>query len=127
MTHPGATDAHLLIWAFEDWLKKYFYTLLQILETLSHDTLPFVRTQTLTIVYQMLKDKPEQEQNLLRLLVNKLVRPAFRHSQNLCRGVHLTDLSLVAPHSVIHRETLTRLSRPEHRTTFCSCFSRTLQ
>lgn len=46
------------------------------LQTLSHDTLPFVRTQTLTIVFQLLKEKPEQEQNLLRLLVNKLVRTA---------------------------------------------------
>jgi hypothetical protein len=32
LTHPGATDAHLTLWAFEDWLKKYFYTLLQVLE-----------------------------------------------------------------------------------------------
>ncbi|KAH7334921.1 CBF/Mak21 family-domain-containing protein [Rhizoctonia solani] len=47
VTSPDITDAHLIIWHFEDWLKKYFFSILQLLE-------------------------PEQEQNLLRLLVNKL-------------------------------------------------------
>ncbi|CDZ98031.1 CAATT-binding transcription factor/60S ribosomal subunit biogenesis protein [Phaffia rhodozyma] len=72
LTHPQVTDAHLIVWAFEDWLKRFFFTLLQVLETMTHDTLPFVRTQTIRIVFQLLKDSPEQEQNLLRLLVNKL-------------------------------------------------------
>ena len=43
-------------------------------ETLSHDTLPFVRTQALHIAFQLLSGNAEQEQNLLRLGVNKLVR-----------------------------------------------------
>ncbi|KAG8958599.1 hypothetical protein FRC03_008973, partial [Tulasnella sp. 419] len=72
VTHPDVTDQHLVIWAFEDWLKKYFFKILQQLENLSLDPLPYVRTQTLTFLYALLKDKPEQEQNLLRLLVNKL-------------------------------------------------------
>lgn len=69
------TDAHLLIWHFEDWLKKYFFSILQILETLSLDSLTYVRTQTLAFLTTLLRSQPEQEQNLLRLLVNKLVRP----------------------------------------------------
>jgi hypothetical protein len=32
LLHPDATDAHLTLWAFEDWLKKYFFSLLQVLE-----------------------------------------------------------------------------------------------
>jgi len=36
------------------------------------DPLPYVRIQAITFVFQLLRDKPEQEQNLLRLLVNKL-------------------------------------------------------
>ncbi|EJD44509.1 CBF-domain-containing protein [Auricularia subglabra TFB-10046 SS5] len=70
--HPNATDAHLVVWYFEDWLKKYFYGILQILEALSMDPLPYVRIQAVTFIFQLLRDKPEQEQNLLRLLVNKL-------------------------------------------------------
>ncbi|QRW12798.1 ribosome biogenesis protein [Ceratobasidium sp. AG-Ba] len=65
------TDAHLIVWHFEDWLKKYFFSILQLLETLSLDTLPYIRTQTMSLI-TLLKEKPEQEQNLLRLLVNKL-------------------------------------------------------
>ncbi|KAK0466300.1 CBF/Mak21 family-domain-containing protein [Desarmillaria tabescens] len=70
--HPSVTDQHLLLWYFEDWLKKYFFSVLQILETLSLDPLPYVRTQSLNLISTLLRDKPEQEQNLLRLLVNKL-------------------------------------------------------
>lgn len=38
------------------------------------DPLLYVRTQSITFIFNLLKDRPEQEQNLLRLLVNKLVR-----------------------------------------------------
>jgi hypothetical protein len=37
------------------------------------DPLAYVRTQALSLTYTLLRDKPEQEHNLLRLLVNKLV------------------------------------------------------
>ena len=43
-------------------------------QVLSHDTLPFIRTQTLHIIFQLLSRNAEQEQNLMRLGVNKLVR-----------------------------------------------------
>lgn len=32
LTNPGVTDQHLLLWYFEDWLKKYFFSILQVLE-----------------------------------------------------------------------------------------------
>ncbi|EJT98063.1 CBF-domain-containing protein [Dacryopinax primogenitus] len=72
LNHPDVTDRHLLIWYFEDWVKKYFFSILQLLEGLLLDPLPFIRMQAMTLVAQLLKEKPEQEQNLLRLLVNKL-------------------------------------------------------
>ncbi|KAI9058885.1 hypothetical protein FKP32DRAFT_1596755 [Trametes sanguinea] len=72
LLHPDVDDAHLMIWYFEDWLKKYFFSILQILETFSLDPLTYVRTQTLAFLSTLLRAQPEQEQNLLRLLVNKL-------------------------------------------------------
>ncbi|KAI0739517.1 CBF/Mak21 family-domain-containing protein [Daedaleopsis nitida] len=72
LLHPGVKDVHLLIWYFEDWLKKFFFSVLQILETFSLDPLTYVRTQTLAFLTTFLRSQPEQEQNLLRLLVNKL-------------------------------------------------------
>jgi hypothetical protein len=32
VTAKDITDAHLIIWHFEDWLKKYFFSILQLLE-----------------------------------------------------------------------------------------------
>jgi hypothetical protein len=37
------------------------------------DPLPFVRNHMISYIFELLRDKPEQEQLLLRLLVNKLV------------------------------------------------------
>ncbi len=67
-----AVDQHLALFAFEDHLKKFYFNFLQLLEAQSHDTLPFVRTAAVSRMYYLLRDQSEQEQNLLRLLVNKL-------------------------------------------------------
>ena len=32
LLHPQVSDNYLLLWYFEDWLKKYFFSVLQILE-----------------------------------------------------------------------------------------------
>lgn len=72
LAHPDVSDRHLVVYAFEDFLKKWFFNLLQILEALSHDQLPYVRMKALDVVFQLLSGNAEQEQNLLRLGVNKL-------------------------------------------------------
>ncbi|KIY68192.1 CBF-domain-containing protein [Cylindrobasidium torrendii FP15055 ss-10] len=72
LTHPSVTSEHLLFWYFEDYLKKFFFSLLQTIETLTLDSLPYVRLQSLSLLFKLLRDKPEQEHNLLKLLVNKL-------------------------------------------------------
>lgn len=73
LTNLHIDDEQLLAWYFEDWLKKYFFSILQILENLTADPLPYVRTQALSLICNLLRNKPEQEHNLLKLLVNKLV------------------------------------------------------
>ena len=64
--------AHLISWAYEDWLKTSYFEILKILETWCNDEIPFARGKAVDYVYELLRDKPEQEANLLRLLVNKL-------------------------------------------------------
>jgi ribosome biogenesis protein MAK21 len=63
---------HLIVWAFEDWLKKQYFEMLKILETWSNDEVEYSRNRAVTFVWELLKEKPEQEENLLRLLINKL-------------------------------------------------------
>lgn len=67
--------SYVLLWAFEDYLKKFYFQFLQILETQSHDSIAFTRKQSVSQIFILLRDKPEQEQNMLRLLVNKLGDP----------------------------------------------------
>lgn len=43
-----------------------------LLQNFSVDTLPYIRSQSVSHSFMLLRDKPEQEQNLLRLLTNKL-------------------------------------------------------
>jgi ribosome biogenesis protein MAK21 len=70
---PGKiTKAHLISWAFEDWLKEAYFRIIQALETWCSDEVEYSRVRAIDMVYALLKDKPEQESNLLRLLVNKL-------------------------------------------------------
>ncbi|CCE61460.1 hypothetical protein TPHA_0A03840 [Tetrapisispora phaffii CBS 4417] len=65
-------DRTLAIFYFEDYLKKTFFSILEILEKLSHDPIIHVRNQVLNHIFDFISAKPEQEFNLLKLGVNKL-------------------------------------------------------
>ena len=70
---PGAVQkVHLVAWAYEDWLKQRYFELLQAMETWLGDEVEHTRLRVVTDVFELLRDKPEQEDNLMRLLVNKL-------------------------------------------------------
>jgi ribosome biogenesis protein MAK21 len=68
----GIQEIHLLSWAYEDWLKKTYFEMIKILEGWCNDEIEFTRTRALGFIYELLKEKPEQEENLLRLIVNKM-------------------------------------------------------
>ena len=68
----GLTNSHLISWAFEHFLKDQYFQVLRILELWCNDEIEFSRSRAVGYVYELLKEKPEQEANLLRLLVNKL-------------------------------------------------------
>ncbi|RKF72693.1 Ribosome biogenesis protein NOC1 [Golovinomyces cichoracearum] len=73
---PGSiSNIHLISWVYEDWLKKAYFDMLKIMETWCNDEVEYARSRVVTYVYELLRDKPEQEANLLRLLVNKLGDP----------------------------------------------------
>ncbi|KAA8894092.1 CBF/Mak21 family-domain-containing protein [Sphaerosporella brunnea] len=68
----GMKDIHLVVWAYEEWLKNFYFEVLKCLEQLCTDQLVYARINAVGYVYELLKEKPEQEANLLRVLVNKL-------------------------------------------------------
>jgi ribosome biogenesis protein MAK21 len=71
----GVQKSHLIVWAYENIVKDQFFEILKILEIWCNDEIEFSRTRAVSYVYELLKEKPEQESNLLRLLVNKLGDP----------------------------------------------------
>ncbi|XP_030053962.1 CCAAT/enhancer-binding protein zeta [Microcaecilia unicolor] len=73
-----ARDRRLIIWYFEHQLKQHVTEFLQVLETMSHDTLLATKTRVLTVIHELLCNKPEGEKILLVQLVNKLGDPQYR-------------------------------------------------
>ncbi|KAJ4661853.1 RNA-binding ribosome biosynthesis protein mak21 [Exophiala dermatitidis] len=71
----GLEPKHLVAWAFEDWLKEQYFEILKILEVWCNDEIEFSKARAVSYVYELLKERPEQESNLLRLLINKLGDP----------------------------------------------------
>ena len=63
---------HLILFAYEDWLKSIYFEMLQILENWCNDEVAYARGKAVDYIASLLRDKPEQEANLLRLIVNKL-------------------------------------------------------
>ncbi|KAJ2606713.1 RNA-binding ribosome biosynthesis protein mak21 [Coemansia sp. RSA 1722] len=66
------TREHWILWAFEDKLKRHYFDLIQVMESMAYDSVVHTRQNMLNYFEELLEQKPEQEQNLLRLLVNKL-------------------------------------------------------
>lgn len=77
----------LMSWAFEDYLKRYFFKILQAMERLLSDTVENIRIRTLNCVFDFFRQKPEQEANLMRLGLNKLGDPSGKVASRVKRQV----------------------------------------
>lgn len=74
---------NLILIGFEDWLKQYYFRLLQVIERLLSDTVEATRVRTLHCTFDLFRSKPEQEANLLRLGLNKLGDPSGKVSSRV--------------------------------------------
>lgn len=68
----GVRAVHLLRWRFEDAVKQRYLQFVGALEVGSQDTMPYFRQVCLRCAAELLQSRPEQEQALLALIVNKL-------------------------------------------------------
>ena len=93
----GIEEVHLITWAYEDWLKSTFFEVLKVIETWCSDEVVFARGKAVDYVCQLLKEKPEQEANLLRLLVNKL----GDSDKNIASKTSFNILQLEAAHPLM--------------------------
>ncbi|KIW06759.1 uncharacterized protein PV09_02449 [Verruconis gallopava] len=91
---PGEIqEGHLISWAYEDWLKRTYFEVLKLLESWGNDEIEYTRSRAITFIWELLKEKPEQEDNLLRLLVNKL---GDREKKVASRASHLLLQLMIA-------------------------------
>lgn len=68
-------DALLLMWYFEDQLKRRYFSFAHTLNKHANDALATIRTKVVGTAFDLLASYPEQEQFLLTLLANKLGDP----------------------------------------------------
>ncbi|BFZ11566.1 hypothetical protein BsWGS_14605 [Bradybaena similaris] len=73
-----ARDKLLVMWHFEALLKKRYTDFTKALGDMSFDTLQATKEKALSSIHQLLTGKPEQENTLLPMLVNKLGDPAVK-------------------------------------------------
>uniref|UniRef100_A0A673T359 CCAAT/enhancer-binding protein zeta n=1 Tax=Suricata suricatta TaxID=37032 RepID=A0A673T359_SURSU len=76
--NKDSRDRRLILWYFEHQLKHLVAEFVQVLETLSHDSLVATKTRALVVAHELLCNKPEEEKALLVQLVNKLGDPQNR-------------------------------------------------
>ncbi|PIK62296.1 hypothetical protein BSL78_00727 [Apostichopus japonicus] len=105
-------NRRLLLWYYEGQLKNKYEDFVNIQQNLAVDTLAAVKIQAITTMYELLVNRPELEQKILSLLVNKLGDPDYKVAT---RVVHWLK-SLVKNHprmnAVVVREVKQLLYRP---------------
>ncbi|KAK5639787.1 hypothetical protein RI129_010598 [Pyrocoelia pectoralis] len=86
---------YLSYWFFEDQLKEIYTSFMLSLNTISHDTVEKNKEKAIGALKKLLAGNPEQEQNLLKHLVNKLGDP----SKKIASKVIYSLSSLLNQHS----------------------------
>ncbi|OWF52318.1 CCAAT/enhancer-binding protein zeta-like [Mizuhopecten yessoensis] len=71
-------DRKLILCWFESQLRNKYKDFINALDMMSKDTIPAAKQKATSTVYELLADKPEQEQLLLSMLVNKLGDPDYK-------------------------------------------------
>ncbi|XP_067559339.1 CCAAT/enhancer-binding protein zeta isoform X1 [Pseudorca crassidens] len=76
--NKDSRDRRLILWYFEHQLKHLVAEFVQVLDTLSHDSLVTTKIRALVVAHELLCNKPEEEKALLVQVVNKLGDPQNR-------------------------------------------------
>ena len=109
---------HLIIWAYEDWLKSKYLEIIKVLASWCNDEIVFARSNAVDYVFDLLRDKPEQEVNLLHILVNKLGDPeqkiASKASQRIIELQNLNPFMKIEIISAIESDVVFRQGQSMH-------------
>ncbi len=85
LAFPGATPAHLALWAFEEGIRTRFAAFVGVLEAGSFDALPHFKRCCVGAAGALLAERPQGERALLALVVNKLGDPDNKMASKVAR------------------------------------------
>lgn len=91
LSATNITEMHKVYWYYEDVLKSLYAEFVASLAKASHDSIMHSKRKAQHIAFELLRDKPEQEQQLLAILVNKLGDPERKIASN---SAHLLNALL---------------------------------
>ncbi|XP_050405033.1 CCAAT/enhancer-binding protein zeta [Patella vulgata] len=109
-------DKKLILWYFESQLKQKYSIFIKALDTMSHDTVLAPKQKAVTSMFKLLSNKPEQENILLPMLVNKLGDPDYKLASRAAH--HLSKL--VEQHSRMTMVVIQEVERLLYRPNICS-------
>ncbi|XP_060074659.1 CCAAT/enhancer-binding protein zeta-like [Ylistrum balloti] len=76
--NKDTVDRKLILCWFESQLHNKYLDFINALDMMSKDTIQAAKQKAISTIYELLADKPEQEQLLLSMLVNKLGDPDYK-------------------------------------------------
>jgi ribosome biogenesis protein MAK21 len=112
LSRSEVTEPHLIFWYFEDAVKIRFAEFVKILEQGSRDTILNYRQKMLKFAFELLCEKPEQEQQLLTLVINKLGDPERKLASKVIHYLNLLLMRHPKMKLVVAKEVEVFLRRP---------------
>eukprot|EP00029_Vermamoeba_vermiformis_P005630 TRINITY_DN2009_c0_g1_i1.p1 TRINITY_DN2009_c0_g1~~TRINITY_DN2009_c0_g1_i1.p1 ORF type:complete len:1053 (-),score=358.53 TRINITY_DN2009_c0_g1_i1:41-3163(-) len=112
LTDKAVTDDHLIFWYYEDAVKTRYAEYLRLLELGSHDALLHFKEKVVKAAFELLLEKPEGEQILLAILINKLGDKERKLSSKVVYLMNLLLMKHPQMKLVIAKEVETFLHRP---------------
>ena len=99
---------HLILSYYEDQLKFLYKEFIDTIEKLSHDAVVATKNKSIYMLYELLSNKPEQEQLLLSHLANKLGDPCPKAAAH---ALHLLNKLVVQDHPAMKEVVVKEVER----------------
>ncbi|XP_054723250.1 CCAAT/enhancer-binding protein zeta-like [Uloborus diversus] len=81
---PAVRKLILILWVFENEIKNLYSKFVNNLKAVGHDTVEKTKQKAVTVMCNLLKENPEQEQFLLEQVVNKIGDPVGKIGSHAC-------------------------------------------
>jgi ribosome biogenesis protein MAK21 len=106
--NPTDRSVHLILSYYEDQLKFLYKDFIDTIERMSHDAVIATKNKAIYMMYELLSNRPEQEQLLLSHLANKLGDPCPKAAAH---ALHLLDKLVTSDHPAMKEVVVQEVER----------------